>query len=172
MSGSGPSIHQVVAAERAAVEYFKYEAFAGAERIPRQGRSGEPQGIGGIPFTTVTVKYESVPDLQSWVGELLDRRGATGNPFCLLVVRTEGKKPEFWDAYLPPMRELDYAPEPTPEREAWTWVRMDLRLAIVHLSSAIRTWGWADMYTLETGKRPTLGGIQEWINAAHLHRAD
>jgi hypothetical protein len=166
-----PSVHQVVAAERAIVQYFKHEAFAGAERIPRQGHSGEPQGIGGVPLTTVQVKYQDGP-LQPWIAGLLGRRDATGNPFCLLVVRTEGKKPEFWDAYLPPMWELDFADEARPEREAWTWIRMDLRLAVAYLSSAIRTWGWADLYTLETEKPPTLSGIQAWINAARSRRTD
>lgn len=170
MNRPEPSIHQVVVAEGAVTAYLKREAFAGAARIPRQGHSGEPQGIGGIPFTTVTVKYESIPDLQPWITGLLERRDIFGKPFCLLVVRSEGKGPQFWDAYLPPMWGLDYPSEPCPEREAWTWSRMDLRLAVVQLGNAIRTWSWAEMYTLDTGIPPTLSGIQEWLNAERPSR--
>jgi hypothetical protein len=165
-----PSAHQVVAAERTVVQYFRHEAFAGAERIPRQGHSGEPQGIRGVPFTTVQVKHPDDP-LQPWITSLLRRRDATGDPFCLLVVQSEGKEPEFWDAYLPPMWELECANEPCPEQEAWTWTRMDLRLAVAHLSSAIRIWGWAKMYALEAEKTPTVSGIQAWISAARLQRS-
>lgn len=158
MSHPEPGPRQLAEAERKVVKYFKYEAFAGAERLP-----ASLKGIDGVPFTTVQVGCEDRPHLQPWIDGLLARRDADGNPFCLLVMQARGKVPEFWDAYLPPMWGLDYAPEPTPEAQAWTWVRMDLRLAVVHLSSAIRTWGFARMYSLVTEKPPTLSGIQAWL---------
>lgn len=145
-------------AARTAVGYLKYEAFAGAEK-------GPGGGIVDIPFTTVQVEAEARPDLQSQVTSLLGARDAAGNPFCLLVVRTKGQPPATWDAYLPPMWELEYASEPLPEREAWTWVRMDLRLAVVHLGSAIRTWAFRDLYSVSTGLEPSLDRIREWTRS-------
>lgn len=148
--------------EQKVVQYFKHKAFAGAERLP-----APLKGIDGVPFTTIQVEREDRPQLQPRIDELIARRNADGNPFCLLVTHPKGNRPglwpDVWDAYLPPMWDLDYGPEPTPETEAWTWVRMDLRLAVVHLSSAIRTWGFAKMYELITGKPPTLSGIQTWL---------
>lgn len=158
MSHLDPALHQIAEAERKVVKYFKYEAFAGAERLP-----APLKGIDGVPFTTIQVECDEQFPLQPRIDELIAHRDADENPFCLLVARSRGKVPEFWDAYLPPMWDLDYGPKPTPEAEAWTWVRMDLRLAVVHLSSAIRTWGFARMYSLVTGKPPTLSGIQAWL---------
>lgn len=147
--------------------YLATEAFAGADRRLREGRSDDQGDIDGVPHTTIQVKYVEKPALQSWVTATLKQRDCAGNPFCLLVVRRKHKPVAQWDAYMP--REATrYDPCPTPETEAWTWIRMDLRLAVVQLSEMIRTWAYSDSYSVSMGSTPTLGAIREWLSALSM----
>lgn len=119
------------------VAYLKYEAFAGAERRLREGRRDDQGDIDGVPLTTIQVKYVAQPRMQSWVEATLKQRDNAGNPFCLLIVRKKGKPVAQWDAYFPP-RFPELGDCETPESEAWTWTRMDLRLAVLELGHMIR----------------------------------
>lgn len=102
-----------------------------ADRVLRQGRRDDKGDVQGIPFTAVQVKYWESPRLQAWVTDTLKQRDEAGTPLCLLVSRIKYKPEAEWDAYMP-----SHQINPSlivPEEEAWTWLRMDLRLAAAEL---------------------------------------
>lgn len=150
--------------------YLRSQAFAGAERRLREGRRDDQGDIDGVPHTTIQIKYVAQPRLQTWVTDTLKQRDNAGNPFCLLVVRVRHQPVQCWDAYMPPMGGLMFPPEVLPEAEAWTWTRMDLRLAIVHLSDLIRIWAFSNSYSVSTGSTPTVDGIREWLSAPSMEK--
>lgn len=127
--------------ERMVAAYLRLQGFPGADRRLREGRSDDQGDIDGVPYTVIQVKYVAKPALQAWVTATLKQRDTAGSPLCLLVVRVKGKPPQQWDAYMPSsyfMASYEWG-DGTPaagqpdEREAWTWMRCDLRLAAVIL---------------------------------------
>lgn len=129
------------ATERMVAKYLKFEAFAAAERRLKEGRADDQGDIDGVPHFTIQVKYVAQPRLQSWVEDTLKQRDHAGNPFCVLIVRRKNQPVEKWDAYFPPLvKELGDVD--TPESEAWTWTRMDLRMAVPVMSTLVRAHAW------------------------------
>ncbi len=151
--------------ERMVAKYLAREAFAAAERRLKEGRRDDQGDIDGVPHTTVQVKYVAQPAVQSWITDTLKQRNNARNPFCLLVVRRKGKPVAQWDAYMPPVWRTGYESEVLDESEAWTWARMDLRLAVVRLSAMVRIWAYSDLYSATTGSTPSLDGITAWLSA-------
>lgn len=133
--------------ERMVAKYLRTVGFPEADRRLREGRNDDQGDIDGVPFAVVQVKYWAERRLQKWVTDTLKQRDEAGVPLCLLVVRTPYQAVEKWDAYAPPSLWIaDYSElygasvpdEPLDEREAWTWVRTDLRLAAVVLKRYAR----------------------------------
>jgi hypothetical protein len=132
--------------ERMVAKYLQGQGFPLADRRLREGRADDQGDIDGVPYTTIQVKYVAQPRLQSWVGDTLKQRAIAGNPLCLLVVRRKQKPPAHWDAYMPSsyfMAGFEYAggglvDGQLDEREAWTWMRMDLALAVIALKRMSR----------------------------------
>ena len=114
--------------ERMVAKYLREQGFWMADRRLREGRRDDQGDIDGVPFTTIQVKYVAKPAYQAWVTDTLKQRDTAGTPYCLLVRRVPRKPVEQWEASMP-----DPRPE-LPESEAWTWHRMDLRLAVHHVS--------------------------------------
>lgn len=138
--------------ERMVAKYLREQGFAAADRRLREGRADDQGDIDGVPYTTIQVKYVAQPRLQSWVTDTLKQRDAAGNPFCLLVVRVKGKPPQQWDAHMP-----DPRPE-LPEAEAWTWTRMDLRLAAYLLAEMIQGRTYEETFSRSSlSSTPTTG---------------
>lgn len=120
--------------ERMVAKYLREQGFWLADRRLREGRRDDQGDIDGVPFTTVQVKYVAANRLPAWTADTLKQRENAGTPLCLLVVRTKYRAVEGWDAYMP-LPEL--ISEPLDEQEPWTWVRMDLRLAVLVLKEKI-----------------------------------
>lgn len=118
-------------------KYLREQGFWMADRRLREGRHDDQGDLDGVPFTTVQVKYVERPSVPVWMTETLKQRDTAGTPLCLLVVRKKQKRPEAWDAYMPSSYFVasfeDTYGHPVgdhlDEAEAWTWMRMDLRLA-------------------------------------------
>lgn len=107
------------------------------DRRLREGRADDQGDLDGIPFTCTQVKYWEKPRLQEWVTQTLRQRDCKGVPWCWIVSRVKHKRPEQWDAFMP-LWQLDGLGAQSPlEAEAWTWVRMDLRLAVGVLRNLI-----------------------------------
>lgn len=129
------------ATERMVAKYLKFEAFAAAERRLKEGRTDDQGDIDGVPYFTVQVKYVAQPRLQSWVEDTLKQRDNAGNPFCVLIVRRKNQPVEKWDAYFPPGT-TELGDHDTPESEAWTWTRMDLRMGVLLMTTLVRAHAW------------------------------
>jgi len=122
-------------------KYLREQGFWMADRMLREGRQNDKGDIEGVPFTTVQVKYVAQNRLQAWVTDTLKQRDNAGTPLCLLVVRTKYRSTEGWDAYMPStyfVASYEFAgggpvPGQPDEAEAWTWMRMDLRFAVLVL---------------------------------------
>lgn len=112
-------------------KYLREQGFWMADRRLREGRNDDQGDIDGVPFTTIQVKYVESNRYAAWVIDTIKQRDTAGTPFCMLVRRVPRKPVEQWEASMP-----DPRPE-LPESEAWTWTRMDLRLAVVHLNEMI-----------------------------------
>lgn len=133
-------------AERIVARYLRQQGFPGADRRLREGRTDDQGDIDGVPFTTIQVKYVAQPRMQSWVTDTLKQRDVAGNPLCMLVVRVKHQAPGKWSAYMPSSYFIasyewnDGVPagDSVGEAEAWTWVRMDLRMAAFALKRMIR----------------------------------
>lgn len=110
--------------------YLRKNGFPEADRRLREGRMDDQGDIDGVPFTVIQVKYVAANRYQQWVDDTLRQRDNAGAPLCLLVRRIPQKPVEQWEASMPT---TSY-----PESEAWTWTRMDLRLAVDRLSRMIR----------------------------------
>lgn len=137
--------------ERKVAAYFREQGFWMADRRLREGRADDQGDIDGIPYTTVQVKYVEANRYQAWVLDTLRQRDTAGTPLCLLVRRVPRKPVEQWEALLPanllfadfeyfdgrPAIESEYL----NESEAWTWLRMDLQLAMVILKRVTRVLG-------------------------------
>lgn len=134
------------ATERMVAKYLREQGFWMADRMLREGRNDDKGDIDGVPFTTVQVKYVKDNRYQEWIEDTLKQQNNAGTPYCLLVRRTPFKPVEQWEALMPPsffLADFEWAAggsiapitghDPMNEREAWTWLRMDLRLAVVVL---------------------------------------
>lgn len=127
--------------ERMVAKYFREQGFWMADRRLREGRTDDQGDLDGVPFTTIQVKYVQANRYQEWVSDTLQQRQNAGTPLCLLVRRVPRKPVEQWEAWMPSsyfvasFEYMDGEPvEGQPlESEAWTWMRMDLRLAVVVL---------------------------------------
>lgn len=118
------------ATERMVAAYLRKNGFPEADRRLREGRMDDQGDIDGVPFTVIQVKYVAANRYQQWVDDTLRQRDNAGAPLCLLVRRIPQKPVEQWEASMPTSG--------YPEAEAWTWTRMDLRLAVDRLSRMIR----------------------------------
>lgn len=136
--------------ERMVARYLRENGFPLADRRLREGRADDQGDIDGVPFTTIQVKYWAENRLQKWVDDTLRQRAMAGTPLCLLVVRKQYRAVAGWDAYMPSsyfVASFEDAVTGTPfgdhltEAEAWTWMRMDLRLAVRILARATKALG-------------------------------
>lgn len=114
--------------ERMVAKYLR-EFWPDADRRLREGRNDDQGDIDGVPFTTIQVKYVEANRYAMWVVDTIRQRERAGNPLCLLIRRVPRKPVEQWEASMPT---IGY-----PEEEAWTWRRMDLRLAVEELGRMI-----------------------------------
>lgn len=127
--------------ERMVAKYLVKEGFAAADRRLREGRADDQGDIDGVPYTVIQVKYVAQPRMQSWVDDTLKQRDAAGAALCMLVVRVKGHAVGKWSAYMPSSYFIasyedgfgDTWGDSVAETEAWTWVRMDLRMAVFAL---------------------------------------
>lgn len=119
-------------------KYLREEGFPQADRRLREGRTDDQGDIDGVPYTVIQVKYVAKPAMQAWVTDTLKQRDEAGVPLCMLVVRVKGVAVGKWSAYMPSsyfiasFEDFDgnLLGNSVGEREAWTWMRMDLRLAV------------------------------------------
>lgn len=149
-------------------KYLREQGFWMAERMLREGRQDDKGDIDGVPYTTIQVKYVASNRLQAWVTDTLKQRDNAGTPLCLLVVRAKYRGIEGWHAYQP-----DPAPG-YPESEAWTWIRMDLRLAVDKLRQQIqaleRSRSLQSLPTTSTGGM-TADEYRAWCSAPSTESA-
>lgn len=117
------------ATERMVAAYLRKNGFPEADRRLREGRMDDQGDIDGVPFTVIQVKYVAANRYQQWVDDTLRQRDNAGAPLCLLVRRIPQKPVEQWEASMPTSG--------YPEAEAWTWTRMDLRLAVDRLKTLV-----------------------------------
>lgn len=116
-------------------KYFREQGFWMADRRLREGRADDQGDIDGVPYTTVQVKYVADNRYQTWFLDTLKQRDTAGTSLCLLVRRVPRKPVEQWEAWMPTSQLADI--NAGDESEAWTWVRMDLRLAVVFIKRAM-----------------------------------
>lgn len=116
-------------AERMVARYLREQGFPEADRRLREGRTDDQGDIDGVPYTVIQVKYVESNRYAAWVLDTIKQRDAAGKPLCLLVRRVPRKPVEQWEALQPTLG--------FPESEAWTWVRMDLRLAVERLKMQV-----------------------------------
>lgn len=121
--------------ERMVAKYFRDQGFWMAERRLREGRADDQGDIDGVPYTTVQVKYVESNRYQAWFLDTLKQRDTAGTSLCLLVRRIPRKPVEQWEAWMPTSQLADI--NAGDESEAWTWVHMDLRLAVAFIAKAM-----------------------------------
>ena len=118
------------AAETAVVRYLQANGFPAAERRALAGALDKGD-IAGVVGVCVEVKAEedhpARPD--AWFEETRTESSNAGVSFRLLVVKVKYKPVERWDAWMPVCQFGESSSRFDPERN-WTWVRMDLRLAV------------------------------------------
>lgn len=141
------------ATERMVAKYLREQGFWMADRRLREGRNDDQGDIDGVPFTTIQVKYVEANRYAAWVLDTIKQRDTAGTPLCLLVRRVPRKPVEQWEASMPTTG--------FPEEEAWTWRRMDLRLAVELLQEMITAeelsrsrWGQSSPATSPTSIGP------------------
>lgn len=138
-------------AERHLAAYLRTQGFWMAERYLREGRTNDMGDIDGVPFTTIQVKDVHENRYPEWVAATLKQQENAGTPYCLLVRRVPYKPVERWEASMP-LTQLGLMRHGAAT-EAWTWVRMDLRLAVAQLKVMI------DLDLLHSHSNPSLSTI-------------
>lgn len=126
------------ATERMVAAYLRENGFPLADRRLREGRADDQGDIDGVPSTVIQVKYEKANRYQAWITGTLRQRDEAGAWLCLLVRRVKYKPVEQWEALMPSAYfvasfELGHGGRiqgQLDEGEAWTWMRMDLALAV------------------------------------------
>lgn len=121
--------------ERMVARYLREHGWPEADRRLREGRADDQGDIDGVPLTVIQVKYVAANRLPAWVNDTIKQRDHAKAPLCLLVVRTKFRTIGGWDAYMPGAQ-LGMVTAGS-EREAWTWIRMDLDLAVEQLAQLI-----------------------------------
>lgn len=124
--------------ERMVVKYLREQGFPEADRRLREGRTDDQGDIDGVPFTTIQVKYVTHQRYAMWVVDTVRQRDRASNPYCLLVRRIPQKPVSQWEASAPSFWLAGDPARHLPEEEAWTWVRMDLRLAVTLLRQMVQ----------------------------------
>ncbi len=164
--------------ERMVAAYLRPNGFPLADRRLREGRQDDQGDIDGVPATVVQVKYVQKPALQSWITDTLKQRDTAGVPLCLLVVRIKGRPPQAWDAYMPSgifVASYEHADgwpvkgQPD-EREAWTWMRMDLRMAALVLRRIVPLYSRSALSSITTSRALTIPKTTEWPFAPSTER--
>lgn len=145
--------------ERMVAKYFREQGFWMADRRLREGRRDDQGDIDGVPFTTIQVKNVEANRYQEWVTDTLKQRDTAGAPLCLLVRRVPRKPVEQWEALMPAnllfadFEYLDGGPaiedEHLDESEAGSWLRMDLKLALIILTRITRLLGAMEVVNRE-----------------------
>lgn len=134
-----PNQRKGAATERMVAKYLQANGFPNADRRLREGRRDDQGDIDGVPFTTIQVKSVEANRYAMWVVDTARQRDIAGAAMCLLVRRVPRKPVEQWEALMPSsyfIADFEWAHGgggSLPEEEAWTWVRMDLKLAVVAL---------------------------------------
>jgi len=177
---TNPNQRKGAETERMVAKYFRDQGFWMADRRLREGRTDDMGDLDGVPFTTVQVKYVESNRYAAWILDTIKQRDTAGTPLCLLVRRVPRKPVEEWEALVPPqffLADFEYMDGghagswiPLDESEAWTWIRMDLRLAVVALKrvteamskekateNSLRFWPitWTDSTETPSGTRGT-----------------
>ena len=177
---TNPNQRKGAETERMVAKYFRDQGFWMADRRLREGRTDDMGDLDGVPFTTVQVKYVESNRYAAWILDTIKQRDTAGTPLCLLVRRVPRKPVEEWEALVPPqffLADFQYMDggragswTPLDESEAWTWIRMDLRLAVVALKrvteamskekateNSLRFWPitWTDSTETPSGTRGT-----------------
>lgn len=117
--------------ENRVVRYFQSRGWPAERRALRGTLDGGD--IAGVHLVTIEVKavddHPARPD--GWFSELRTEMRNTGDPLGLLVVKVKYKPVDRWDAWMP-FRQIatDLSEGAFDPGEDWTWVRMDLRLAV------------------------------------------
>lgn len=114
------------AAEREVVKYLR-KWWPAAERRALSGNKDKGD-VAGIPDVVVEVKAAARPELAKWQRETLAEMDNAGAYRCVLAVKRPYKPVQQWDAYLP-------AWQVGIEGEGPEWVRMDLLMAVMFLTS-------------------------------------
>lgn len=139
-------------------KYLVKEGFPLADRRLREGRADDQGDIDGVPYTVIQVKYVAQPRMQSWVDDTLKQRDAAGAALCMLVVRVKGQAVGKWSAFMPSSYFIasyedgigGIVGDGVAETEAWTWVRMDLRMAVFALKRMTTALGTLSRQSLST----------------------
>lgn len=129
------------ATERMVAAYLREQGFPHADRRLREGRADDQGDIDGVPSTVIQVKYVKENRYQAWVTDTLRQRDEAGAWLCLLVRRVPRKPVGQWEALMPSayfvasfeLGDGGRIQGQLDEGEAWTWMRMDLALAVIVL---------------------------------------
>lgn len=120
------------AAETAVVRYLRTNGYPLAERRALSGKLDKGD-IAGVPDVVIEVKAAEKCELKKWLAETRAEAVNAGTPFGVLVVKVKYKPIERWDAWMPLAVLAPHHFDTFPLQEDWTWVRMDLRLAVAML---------------------------------------
>lgn len=121
--------------------YLRENGFPLADRRLREGRTDDQGDIDGVPSTVIQVKYVQDNRYQAWVEDTIRQRDNAGAWLCLLVRRVPRKPVAQWEALMPSayfvasfeLGDGGRIRGQLDEGEAWTWMRMDLALAVIVL---------------------------------------
>lgn len=122
--------------ERMAAKYLR-AWWPEVDRRLREGRVDDQGDLDGIPYTCTQVKYWDKPRLQEWVTTTLKQRDNKGCPLVWIISRVKYRPVEKWDVFMPVWQVGGLGLSWDLEVEAWTWVRLDMQLAVEVLRNLI-----------------------------------